>query len=336
MEPRNCNLSLPISEEAGNFKVASENKRRTRRASTMSPTEMVTSAYSVVEDADLASPSPEGGLDSTSGTLPGVTMSTTGTELMAEERRHDKAAVFGVLSEGGTGTCPRRSEQRHASPEAHHSLMSGGLFAWTRPVPCEPRPYGPQLSREAEPYRAVEDAIHYTFKDKLLLLEAFTHASYPASCRLSTGYMRPMAVLGDAVLKHLITTHLYGCLEPLSNKTLSNTRKKLECNRLYGYLMVRHGMHKYLRSCSRALNEDLVRYVQNVTDRDYRDVLAYTPPAPLADLFEALSAAVYIDSEIDMGVVWDFVYRLMKSHMEREICGNPGNVPAAPLARSAD
>ncbi|KAL1440681.1 hypothetical protein MTO96_009231 [Rhipicephalus appendiculatus] len=37
------------------------------------------------------------------------------------------------------------------------------------------------------------------------MLQAFTHESYPESCRIVPGYMRPMDFLGDALLKEMLT-----------------------------------------------------------------------------------------------------------------------------------
>lgn len=76
-----------------------------------------------------------------------------------------------------------------------------------------------------------------------------------------------MDFLGDAALKFLLSAHLYGCLEPLTNKKLTETRSKLECNQFFGYLVVKHGLQRFLRSGSRVLNEEVVSYVMSIGNR---------------------------------------------------------------------
>ncbi|CAN7941592.1 unnamed protein product [Ixodes hexagonus] len=200
--------------------------------------------------------------------------------------------------------------------------VDGSRFFWTRPVPREDRVSGPELEVVARPYRDIEGRLNYIFRDKGLLLDAFTHSSFPEELRVSYGCMRPMDFLGDALLKLLVSTHLYGCLEPLTNRSLTETRQRLECNRLFAYLAVRYGMHKFLRSASGSLNDDVARYAQSVGDRDYPAIVSEMPPKPLADLFEALAAAVYLDSDLDLDVLWCFIYPILQSHIAREL----GNV----------
>ncbi|KAM7302859.1 hypothetical protein ISCGN_018367 [Ixodes scapularis] len=201
--------------------------------------------------------------------------------------------------------------------------VDGSRFFWTRPVPREDRVSGPELEVVARPYRDIEARLNYTFRDKGLLLDAFTHDSFPKELRVTSGSMRPMDFLGDALLKLLISTHLYGCLDPLTNRNLTETRQKLECNRFFAYLAVRHGMHKFLRSASGSLNDEVVRYAQSVGDRDYTAIVAQMPPKPLADLFEALAAAVYLDSNLDLDALWCVVYPIFRSHIDRELGHSP-------------
>lgn len=53
----------------------------------------------------------------------------------------------------------------------------------------------------------VEQALNYEFKDKFVLLEAFTHKSFKEYHGLSVQYER-LEVLGDAVLDYIANSNL--------------------------------------------------------------------------------------------------------------------------------
>jgi ribonuclease-3 len=53
----------------------------------------------------------------------------------------------------------------------------------------------------------VEKALNYEFKDKFVLLEAFTHKSFKEYHGLSVQYER-LEVLGDAVLDYIANSNL--------------------------------------------------------------------------------------------------------------------------------
>ncbi|KAL3215419.1 hypothetical protein MRX96_034131 [Rhipicephalus microplus] len=122
------------------------------------------------------------------------------------------------------------------------SSVSPGFYEWTLPVPRDQwDPQDPKLQQAVMPYAHVENILRYTFRNKGFLLQAFTHESYPESSRIVPGYMRPLDFLGDALLKEMLTVQLYGTVDPLTPKALHETRKRLECNRFFGYVVVRNG-----------------------------------------------------------------------------------------------
>ncbi|XP_070388685.1 endoribonuclease Dcr-1-like isoform X2 [Dermacentor albipictus] len=168
----------------------------------------------------------------------------------------------------GSGTVPPAPA---ASSTAMASKVSGGFLGWTRPVPPEQwDAQSPILLQAAQAYREVEEAINYTFRDKGFLVQAFTHSSYPTSSRVVPGYMRPMDFLGDAMIKSLLTTQLYGCLHPLGPGTLTKARASLECNRRFGFVVARHGWQRLFRVGSPALSEAIVEVTQPRTGRALR------------------------------------------------------------------
>ncbi|XP_077522995.1 endoribonuclease Dicer-like [Amblyomma americanum] len=214
------------------------------------------------------------------------------------------------------------TEQR-PQPSAGHmavSKVSSSFFEWTRPVPREHwDPQDPSLLEAAQPLREVEETVNYTFRDKGFMLQAFTHHTCPAAARVVPGCMRPMDFLGDAALKALLTAHLYGCLHPLSSGALTQTRARVECNRVYGFVAARHGLQRHFRSGSPALSEAIVEYVNSIGDGEYPGERGACPPKPLADLFESLACAIYLDSNQDMATLWRCLYPLLRPHVESEV-----------------
>ncbi|XP_037560850.1 endoribonuclease Dicer-like [Dermacentor silvarum] len=207
-----------------------------------------------------------------------------------------------------------------------NSKVSGGFLGWTRPVPPEQwDAQSPVLLQAAQAYREVEQVINYTFRDKGFLVQAFTHFSYPPSSRVVPGYMRPMDFLGDAMIKSLLTTQLYGSLHPLGPRTLTQARAHLECNRLFGFVVVRHGWQRLFRVGSAVLSEAIVEYVKDIGDGEYPAENGASPPKALADLFESLACAVYLDSNQDLAAMWRAMYPLLRPYVESEVSRTAAN-----------
>ncbi|KAL1467148.1 hypothetical protein MTO96_026276 [Rhipicephalus appendiculatus] len=203
---------------------------------------------------------------------------------------------------------------------AADSKVTGGFFGWTRPVPPEQwDSHDPALLQAAQAYRGVEEAVNYTFHDKGFLVQAFTHSSYPPAIRVVPGYMRPMDFLGDALLKTLLTTQLFGSLHPLSPGTITQARSKVECNRLFGFIVAKHEWQRLFHVGSQALNEEIVEYVKKVADQAQPPENGAVPPKPLADLFESLACAVYLDSNQDVAAVWRTMYPLLRPYVQSEV-----------------
>ncbi|XP_064456384.1 endoribonuclease Dicer-like isoform X2 [Ornithodoros turicata] len=195
------------------------------------------------------------------------------------------------------------------------SWVDGSRYHWTKPVPRDCPILNSRFEILVRQYVPLEERINYSFKNK-----AFTHGSFPSTMRDGIGHMRPLDFLGDAAIKFLLTVHLYGCIEPLTSYALTLTRQRVECNRFFGFLVVRHGWHKFLRCGSSTLNDDIVKYVKSVSRKDYEDTVDCRPPKPLADVFESLAAAIYLDSNLNLDIVWNVVYPILQSQIQRELC----------------
>lgn len=92
----------------------------------------------------------------------------------------------------------------------------------------------------------VEEIIGYTFKEKSVVLQSLTHASYIAN-RITPSYER-LEFLGDAVLDYLITGYLYTYKEGELNTPgiITDLRSALVNNNAFATVVVKNGLHKYL------------------------------------------------------------------------------------------
>lgn len=128
----------------------------------------------------------------------------------------------------------------------------------------------------------IEKKIGYSFQNKQLLTLAFVHRSYINEHRQVTQHNERLEFLGDSVLGLLIAEHLYRILPDLSEGELSTMRARLvEASSCMSYLV----------------NLDLQRYLllgkgERMNDGRGRESI-------MADLFEAIIGAIYIDSGLE-------------------------------------
>eukprot|EP01036_Dinobryon_divergens_P030207 gene30207-39412_t len=174
----------------------------------------------------------------------------------------------------------------------------------------------------------------YRFNDVGLLMEALTHASMQ-NCRSNERF----EFYGDAILDFCIVSMLYKGNPCLQQGGLSQYKSRITCNKTLAQVAVRLGLHKYLLHCSLPL-EDLLEKISilvlamdnsssasgiigdngsNDDDEDEDDesnkkqhankkVRRMEVELPsdvkfLADAFEAIIAAIYIDSGSSLDTV---------------------------------
>lgn len=99
----------------------------------------------------------------------------------------------------------------------------------------------------------VENIIKYSFKDKSLLRQAFTHASYQYKC---DSYDR-LEFVGDSVLGLLITRHQFSMYPNLSPGFLSILRAANVDTEKLARVAVNHNLHKYLRHRNHNLSKQV-------------------------------------------------------------------------------
>lgn len=163
-------------------------------------------------------------------------------------------------------------------------------------------------------FDALESSLNIKFHDKSLLLEAITHASRPSagvSC-----YQR-LEFVGDAVLDHLITRHLFFTYTDLPPGRLTDLRAAAVNNENFARVVVKHKLHLHLRHGSSALEAQIRDFLRDVKDELLKPgfnsfgVGDCKAPKVLGDIFESIAGAIFLDSGRDTSVVWKVFQPLM-------------------------
>lgn len=128
----------------------------------------------------------------------------------------------------------------------------------------------------------IESKLGYSFKDRSLLMLAFVHRSFINENRAVTQHNERLEFLGDAVLGMLISHHLYCFLPSTPEGQLSYLRSRLvEASSCVGYMQAL-GISSYI----------LLGKGERMNDGRGRESI-------LADLFEAIMGAIYLDGGLE-------------------------------------
>ena len=142
--------------------------------------------------------------------------------------------------------------------------------------------------------RELEKNLGYTFKNKQLLVEALTHSSYANEKQDSTRCNERLEFLGDSVLGFISAEHFFHHFSDIPEGELTKRRASFVCE-------------KSLAVFSRELNiGEFLRFGKGeiLTGGKNR-------PSILADAFEAVLAAIYLDGGIEpaKALVYRFIDR---------------------------
>ncbi|XAR62909.1 Ribonuclease III [Bertholletia excelsa] len=173
---------------------------------------------------------------------------------------------------------------------------------------CTSRPSSiPESILRSVNFNDLEGALNIKFKDKGLLVEAITHASRPSS---GVSCYQRLEFVGDAVLDHLITRHLFFTYTDLPPGRLTDLRAAAVNNENFARVAVKHKLHVHLRHGSSALEKQIRDFVKEVQDELSKpgfnsfglgDCKA---PKVLGDIVESIAGAIFLDSGYDTAVVW--------------------------------
>ena len=141
----------------------------------------------------------------------------------------------------------------------------------------------------------LENRIHYTFKNKKLLHEALSHSSYANEGKRTRSNER-LEFLGDSVLSIIVAKHLSTHYTHLPEGELTKLRASLVCEK---------SLHEF--ACDFGLGEFLLLGKgEELTGGRER-------PSIIADAFEALLAAIYLDGGMEQAR--KFVLQFIPEHL---------------------
>lgn len=158
------------------------------------------------------------------------------------------------------------------------------------------------MNIEQRPIEELEKKIGYTFKNKKILTEALTHSSYSNEMK-SKGervlFNERLEFLGDSVLSIVVSYHIFEKYRNKQEGDLTKIRAAVVCEKalakfaskidLGAYMFLGHG---------EAMNNGRTR------------------PSIIADAFEALLAAIYLDTDESFEVVKRFVLPFVEAEIK--------------------
>ncbi|PWZ21477.1 Endoribonuclease Dicer 2a [Zea mays] len=126
-------------------------------------------------------------------------------------------------------------------------------------------------------------------------------------------YVQRLEFLGDAVLDYILTYYFYRKYPNCTPALLTNLRKASVNNCCYAHAAVKAGLHKHiLHSSSKQMVNDLENSGRSFSGPSHGWEAGISLPEDLADLFEAIAGAIYVDSGNDKEVVWSAIRRLLE------------------------
>jgi len=148
----------------------------------------------------------------------------------------------------------------------------------------------------------IEAKIGYTFQNKEYLTTALTHSSFANESRRRVKSNERLEFLGDAVLSIIVSDYIFKNCPSLPEGELTKMRASLVCERTLQEFSKQLNLGKHLR----------LSYGEKRSNGDQR-------PSILADAFEALLGAIYLDGGIEQAreFVFKFILPIIKNPKPR-------------------
>ena len=127
-----------------------------------------------------------------------------------------------------------------------------------------------------------EENIRYKFKDRKLLINALSHSSYANERKNPNGSNERLEFLGDSVLSVVVSDYLYKHLDSVAEGDLTKLRASLVCEK---------SLHVFAQQIELGKFILLGKGEENTGGRER--------PSILADAFEAVIAAIYLDGGME-------------------------------------
>lgn len=127
-----------------------------------------------------------------------------------------------------------------------------------------------------------EEILNYKFKDRNLLIQALSHSSYANEKKKTRTSNERLEFLGDSVLSIVVSKYLFEHLTHIAEGELTKLRASLVCEK---------SLHLFARQINLGEFLFLGKGEENTGGRER--------PSILADAFEAVIAAIFLDGGLD-------------------------------------
>ncbi|OVA09762.1 Ribonuclease III domain [Macleaya cordata] len=156
---------------------------------------------------------------------------------------------------------------------------------------------------------AVEEILQYRFRNKSLIEEALTHSSHTEA----PSYQR-LEFVGDAALGLAVANFVFITYPGIDPGQLSLLRAANISTEKLARVAVRHGLYKFLRHNAPSLDVKVREFALAVEEEGDEIPYAGAVKAPkvLADIVESIAAAVYVDCNFDLKLLWKYFSRLLE------------------------
>ncbi|CAH2079051.1 unnamed protein product [Thlaspi arvense] len=160
----------------------------------------------------------------------------------------------------------------------------------------------------------VEQILNYKFKDKSLLQQAFTDATFDENC---VSYER-LEYFGDTVLNTVITKYLYFRYPDSPPGLLTNLRAVNVDTEKLARVAVKHNLHRCLRHKKPLLDDQILEFSKEIEKYPLHSRGLLKVPKSLADIVESTIGALYTDCH-SLETVWKVVKPLLEPiiHLEK-------------------
>ncbi|XP_002989272.2 endoribonuclease Dicer homolog 1 [Selaginella moellendorffii] len=156
-------------------------------------------------------------------------------------------------------------------------------------------------------FEGLENTLGYSFGSRNLLAQALTHSSSRQASMVPI-YER-LEFIGDAVLDHLLTRHIYFSYKDLHPGRLTDLRCAALNSESFARAMVKHKLHAHILHESNDFHSQIKTYAKHALNMEENAIYSYgfgavKAPKVLGDVFQSLVGALYIDSGLNLDQVW--------------------------------
>ncbi|XP_042041193.1 ribonuclease 3-like protein 3 [Salvia splendens] len=174
-----------------------------------------------------------------------------------------------------------------------HERRRGACFV---PIPLSLSQGREEISRRVDDIREI---IGYEFNNPMILQQAFTHHSYKESC----SSLDRLAYIGDAILTFAVTKDP-GMLTRLRYANVDTEKLARATMKL--------GLHEFLRDNIFLLEPQIEEFREAIAKYPLHSPGLIDAPKVLADIFEALIGAIFLDCKSSFDTTWEVVKKLLE------------------------